>query len=50
MTGKVVLQLKVIEDRALGDNIFQQRPQVGNVPLAVAQLVNQAVLGFFEET
>ena len=42
-----VLELKVVEDGTLGDNIFEQGPQVGDVPLAVAQLVNQAVLGFF---
>ena len=42
-----VLQLKVVEDGALGNDVFEQRPQVGDVPLAVAQLVNQAVLGFF---
>ena len=42
-----VLELKVVEDGAFGDNVLEQRPQVGDVPLAVAQLVNQAVLGFF---
>src|SRR5271165_4616458 len=45
---EVMLQLKVVKDRTLGDNIFQEGSQVGNVPLAVAQLVNQAVLGFFD--
>ena len=44
---KGVLELKVVEDGTLGDNILQQGPQVGDVPLAVAQLVNEAVLGFF---
>src|SRR5436190_11765216 len=39
-------ELKVVEDGALGDNVLEQSPQVGDVPLAVAQLVNEAVLGF----
>ena len=42
-----VFQLKIIEDGTLGDDVFEQAPQVGDVPLAVAQLVNEAVLGFF---
>src|SRR5580704_16301545 len=45
---EVVLQLEVVENRTLGNNIFQESAQIGDVPLAVAQLVNQAVLGFFE--
>jgi hypothetical protein len=44
---EVVLQLEIVEDRILGDNIFEEGSQVGNIPLAVAQLVNQSVLGFF---
>ena len=42
-----VRQLKVVEDRAGGNDVFEQCPQGGNVPLAVAQLVNETVLGFF---
>ncbi len=42
-----VLQLEIVEDGTLGDDVFEQRPQVGDVPLAVAQLVNEAVLGLF---
>ena len=41
-----VLELKVVEDRALGDDVLEQGPQVGDIPLAVAQLVDQAALGF----
>src|SRR5438105_2608359 len=40
-----VLELEVVEDGALGDDVLQQGPQVGDVPLAVAQLVDQAALG-----
>ena len=42
-----MLEFEVVEDRTLGNDIFEQSSQGGNVPLAVAQLVNQAVLGFF---
>ena len=42
-----VFQLEIVEDGTLGNHVFEQRPQVGDVPLAVAQLVNEAVLGFF---
>ncbi len=44
---KCMRQLKVVEDGALGNYVFEQRAQVGNIPLAVAQLVNQVVLCFF---
>ncbi len=40
-----VLELEVVEDGALGDDVFEQGPQVGDVPLAVAQLVDEAALG-----
>ena len=40
-----VLQLEVVEDGALGDDVLEQGPQGGDVPLAVAQLVDEAVLG-----
>ena len=40
-----VLQLEVVEDRARGDDVLEERPQVGDVPLAVAQLVDQPALG-----
>ena len=43
-----MLQLKVVKNRTFGDNILQESSQVGDVPLAIAQFVNQAVLGFFE--
>src|SRR5580693_6419830 len=44
---EVMFQLKVVENGTLGNNIFEEGSQVGDVPLAVAQLVNQSVLGFF---
>ena len=40
-----VLELEVVEDRALGDDVLEQGPQVGDVPLAVAQLVDESALG-----
>ena len=40
-----MLELEVVEDRALGDDILEKRPQVGDIPLAVAQLIDQAVFG-----
>ena len=40
-----VLELEIVEDGTLGDNVLEQRPQVGDVPLAVAQLVDETVLG-----
>ena len=43
-----VLELEIVEDRALGDNVFQQCSQVGDVPLAVTQLVDQTALGLRE--
>jgi hypothetical protein len=39
-----VLELEVIEDGAFGDNILEQCPQIGDIPLTVAQLVDEAVL------
>ena len=45
-----VLQLEVVEDGALGDDILEQGPQVGDVPLAVAQLVDEAALGLWTGT
>src|ERR1700726_4770262 len=45
---KVMLPLKVVEDRTQGNNIFKEVSQDRDIPLAVAQFVNQAVLGFFE--
>ncbi len=40
-----VLELEVVEHGALGDDVLEQGPQVGDVPLAVAQLVDEAALG-----
>src|SRR5204862_900863 len=43
---EVVFELEVVEDGALWNDVFQQRAQSGNVPLTVAELVDQSVLGF----
>ena len=40
-----MLELEVVEDRALGDDVLEEGAQVRDVPLTVAQLVDQAVLG-----
>src|SRR5271170_6929713 len=45
---EIMLQLEVVKNRTFGNNIFQESSQVGDIPLAVAQLVNQAVFSFFE--
>ena len=45
-----VLELEVVEDGAHGDDVFEQRAQIGDVPLPVAELVDQLVLGLFGET
>ena len=45
---EVMLPLKIVEDRTQGNNIFKEVSQDRDIPLAVAQFVNQAVLGFFE--
>ena len=42
---EVVLELEVVEDRALRNDVFEQCAQCGNVPLTVAKLVDQPVLG-----
>src|SRR5688500_13239500 len=44
--GKIVLEEKVVEDRALGNDVFQKSPQRGDVPLTVAELVNESIFGF----
>ena len=43
---KGVVQLEIVEDGAFGDDILEQRPQVGDILLAVAELVDQAALSF----
>src|ERR1700688_3337206 len=45
---KVMRPLKIVKDRTQGNNFFKKGAQDRNIPLAVAQLVNQTVLGFFE--
>jgi hypothetical protein len=41
-----VFQRKIIEGR-VGGNVFEERPQSGDIPLTVAHLVNETALGFF---
>ena len=43
--GKFVVNLKVMKLAILANDRFEQRPQAGNLPLALAQLVDQPVLG-----
>jgi hypothetical protein len=38
---------EVVEDGAGRDDVFEQRTQIGNVPLAVAELVDELVLRLF---
>src|ERR1700730_525599 len=45
---KIMLPLELVEDRTEGDNFLEKGSQDRDIPLAVAQLVNQTVLGFFE--
>src|SRR5437763_5571160 len=40
-----MLQLEIVKDGPRGNNIFEKCAQSRNVPLAVTQLVNEAVLG-----
>ena len=42
-----VLQLEVVEDGTRRNDVFEECPQGGNVPLAVAQFVNEVVLRLF---
>lgn len=41
-----MLQLKVIEYRALRDDVFKENSEGRNVPLSVTQLIDQAPLCF----
>ena len=43
-----VLELEVIEDRAGRNDVLEKSPQVRNVPLTIAKLVDQLVFGFDE--
>jgi hypothetical protein len=40
-----VLHFKVVEDSVLGQNLLQQLSQPGDVPLSVAQVIEQLPLG-----
>ena len=42
---EVVRDLEVAERVVLGEDVFEERPQLGDVPLAVAQLVDEPALG-----
>ena len=39
---ELVLDLEAVELRALGENLFEQPPQSGDVPLPVAKFVDEA--------
>ena len=41
---EVVLDLEVMDGDLPGDRLLQQRPQAGDVPLAVAEVVDEAAL------
>ena len=43
---KCVLELEVVEDRARRNNVLEKSAESSDVPLAVAQLVDQLVFGF----
>lgn len=43
---KVVPNLVVVELAVTGQDVFQQRPQFGDVPLSVPKFIDQAPLGF----
>ena len=45
--GKVVSNLEIPELRVLWNDVFQQASQLGNVPLAVAELVQQPALRLY---
>jgi hypothetical protein len=48
--GEVVVNLEAFNRMAVAQDFGQQCPQLGDVPLAVAQLINQAALrGFFRD-
>ncbi|HEX2121143.1 MAG TPA: histidine kinase dimerization/phospho-acceptor domain-containing protein, partial [Thermoanaerobaculia bacterium] len=44
---KVVLELVVVEDGAHRQDVLEQRTQVGDVPLPVAELIDEPPLGLF---
>ena len=44
--GKIVFEDEIVEDGASGHDVFEQRAQSRNVPLAIAQLVNETTFGF----
>jgi hypothetical protein len=43
---KVVGDLEVVKETVAGQDLFQQFAQTGNVPLAIAQFINQPALRF----
>src|ERR1700741_5418593 len=42
-----VIEFKVVEDGAFGDDVFKQCPQVGDVPLTITQFINETALGLY---
>jgi hypothetical protein len=45
--GEVVFNLEVFNGMAVAQDLGQQRPQLGDVPLTVAQVVDEAALRLF---
>ena len=43
---EIVFEFEIVEHRTFGHHVFEQGSQIGNVPLAVAEFVNQTILGF----
>ena len=39
-----VVEFEIVEDGAFGNDVLKQGPQVGDVPLAVTQLIDKAAL------
>ncbi len=44
---ELMVHLEIIESVILREDFLEQRPQPGNVPLAIAQVVNEPADGFF---
>ena len=44
MVEKTMLDLVVVHDRMLGQDALEQQAQLGNVPLAVAEVVDRPAL------
>jgi len=45
--GKIVLHLEVVDGMVIREDFIQQRSDEGDVPLSVAQVVDEAIVRFF---